>query len=76
MLAGGVRLVLAGAAIGLAAALLASRLLAAYLLDVSPFDPAAFAGACGVFLFVVLLASYLPARRAAAADPLVVLRSE
>ena len=76
MLAGGVRLTLAGVAIGLVAALLASRVLAAYLLNVSPFDPAAFAGACGVFLFVVLLASYLPARRAAAADPLVVLRSE
>jgi len=76
MLSGGLRLALAGVAVGLVAASLASRVLAAYLLSVSPFDPRAFAAASGLFLAVVLLASWLPARRAASTDPLVVLRSE
>ena len=76
MLSGGFRLAVAGVAVGLVGAALASRVIAAYLLNVSPFDPRAFAGASALFLAVVLLASWLPARRAASTDPLVVLRSE
>jgi len=53
-----------------------SRLIAAFLFQVSSRDAAAF-GALPVFLaMVALLACYVPARRAARVDPAVVLRSE
>jgi ABC-type antimicrobial peptide transport system permease subunit len=46
------------------------------LYDVPPFDPLSFALALAVLIVVVFAASLLPARRAAAVDPLVALRSE
>jgi ABC-type antimicrobial peptide transport system permease subunit len=76
VLGGGVRLIASGAAIGLGASFLVSRLLDAYLLSVSPFDPVALGGAVALLAVVTVAASYVPARRAASADPLVVLRSE
>ena len=76
VVAGGLRLIALGVAVGLAASLLTSRLLRAYLLTVSPLDPTAFAGAAVMLTLVTLVAAYVPARRAASADPLVVLQSE
>ena len=72
----GLRLTAAGVAIGLVAAVFASRLLASYLLNVNTVDAVAFGGAACVLLVVAVLAAYIPARRAASADPLVVLRME
>ena len=72
----GMRLAGVGIAIGLVAALLSTRLLAFLLYGISPIDPITFAGVTGAFLIIVLLASYLPARRAASIDPMVALRYE
>jgi predicted permease len=74
MLADGLRLAAAGIAVGLVLAALAARVLSPYLFDLSPLDPVAFVAMACVFVLVALLASYLPARRAAGADPLDALR--
>ena len=50
--------------------------LRAFLFGVTPTDPVALAGACLVLTIATLLAAYLPARRAAAVDPIVALRCE
>ena len=73
MLTDSVRLVAAGTALGLAASLLATRLLARYLLTVSPLDPLAFAGAAIVLTAVTIAASAIPARRAGRVSPVDVL---
>jgi predicted permease len=70
----GLRLTAAGAALGLAAGAFATRLLKAYLLNVSAMDGIAFTGAVAVLLAVAILAAVVPARRAASADPLIALR--
>jgi cell division protein FtsX len=65
-----------GVALGSTAALLAVRLLSAWLYGVEARDPSTFAGAAALLVVVAALASYLPARRAARVDPMVMLRSE
>jgi predicted permease len=70
------RLVLAGTALGLAIAIPSSRLLSAFLYDPTPHDPIAIGVASGTLLAVAIAASWLPARRAAATDPMSALRSE
>jgi predicted permease len=72
----GLRLAGAGLALGMAAALALTRLLASLLHGVEPRDPATFAAAPLALLAAALLASYLPARRATRVDPSVVLRAE
>ncbi len=72
----GVFLVFAGSVAGLGFALRATRLLASYLFGVRPFDPATFGAAAGLLVFVALLASYLPSRKASRVDPMVALRYE
>jgi predicted permease len=65
-----------GVVFGLAAAMAEMRLMTALLFDVSPFDPATY-GAVSMFLIgAAFLASYLPARRATAIDPVEALRAE
>jgi putative ABC transport system permease protein len=59
---------------GLAAALVVTRALSPFLFETTPTDPATFAGVVVLFAGVIALASYLPARRAAAIDPQVVLK--
>jgi predicted permease len=66
----------AGLAAGLPAAYAAARLVARELYGVTPADPAAFGVCIVVILAVTVAASLRPARRAAATDPLVVLRQE
>ena len=69
-------MVLVGAVIGLPAALLASRGIAANLFGLTPFDPAIVGTSVLVLLAVAMCAAYLPARHATRVDPLVALRSE
>jgi putative ABC transport system permease protein len=59
---------------GVLAALLVTQLLSQFLFEITPTDPATFIGVVLLLAVVIVLASYLPARRAAAIDPQVVLR--
>jgi predicted permease len=76
VIAQGVRLAGAGAAIGLAASLAFARLLKSQLFAVSAFDPLTFAGMAAILIASATLASYIPARRATRVDPMVALRYE
>jgi putative ABC transport system permease protein len=71
----GLTLTLLGVAIGLAAAFGLMRLIAS-LLFVSPTDGLAFTAISALLAAVAMIASLLPARRAARVDPLVALRQE
>jgi predicted permease len=68
------RLVGGGIAIGVAASLLVTPVLATFLAGLSPADPIAFVTAAAVLMIVACGASYLPARRVARVDPLLALR--
>ena len=74
MVSQGAKPVAIGLVIGIFASLLVTRLLSALLFEISSTDPVTFAGVIVLLLAVTLLASYLPARRAASVDPQVVLR--
>ncbi len=65
-----------GVAIGLVGAFLLSRTMTSLLFGVEPSDPLVYGAVSLVLIAVALLASYLPARRAARIDPLVALRNE
>lgn len=65
-----------GALLGACAALALTRLLRDLLFQVSPTDPMTFVGVAVLFVVVALAASFVPARRAAAMDPLVAIRTE
>jgi len=71
-------LVLAGIGIlsGLAVALAATRLLTDFLFGVPPTDVLTFGVAAALLVAVALVASWAPARRAAASDPMIALRAE
>ena len=65
-----------GSALGLGAALLGTRALTTVLYDVSPADPRTLGLATLALLVVAMLACWLPARRAAAIDPIAVIRHD
>jgi putative ABC transport system permease protein len=71
-----VRLSARGVAIGLIAAVPAARLLRSQLYGVSPSDPLTYAGIVVLLMGVAVVATLLPARRAARVDPMIALRAE
>ncbi|MGA3024731.1 MAG: ABC transporter permease [Bryobacteraceae bacterium] len=76
VVAQGLRPVLAGLALGIAAALGSGRVLGSLLFGVSPRDPWTIGGVVLVLAAVAALACYIPARRTTLADPLEALRYE
>jgi putative ABC transport system permease protein len=76
VLISGVKLGLAGAVLGAAGALFATRLLRSLLFEVDPLDPAVIALAALSILALAAAASLFPARRAASIDPMQALRTE
>ena len=76
VVADGARMTIAGAAIGLVAALGLTRLMANMLFGIRPTDPVTFVAVALVLCGIALFACYLPARRAAKVDPMVALRYE
>jgi predicted permease len=72
----GSRLACAGIGIGLIAALATTRLMVRFLYGVRPTDLATFATVSLLLIAVVLLACYIPARRAMKVDPMIALRCE
>lgn len=72
----GMRLIGVGILIGLLGGAAIARLLAAILLDLSPFDPLTFGGVSLSLIAVALLATWLPARRATKVDPMIALRHD
>jgi putative ABC transport system permease protein len=72
----GVALALTGVAIGLAGALVTTRVLSAFLFGVGATDPVTFAAVSALLLVIALAASYVPSRRALRVDPLTALRAE
>jgi putative ABC transport system permease protein len=65
-----------GVAIGLGAAAGLTRLMSALLYGITPLDPVTYAAVPVLVVVATVLASYLPARRAASVDPVEALRSE
>ncbi|MGA7652170.1 MAG: FtsX-like permease family protein, partial [Terracidiphilus sp.] len=72
----GLLLALAGAVLGIGVAMAVTRLMAAMLYGVRPYDPATFAGVSILLVLVALAACSIPARRATRIDPMVALRDE
>jgi predicted permease len=72
----GLRLTIAGVAIGLAVALAVNRLLASLLFGVAPFDPVTMMAVVALMAGVAAVACYVPAHGATRVDPIIVLREE
>jgi predicted permease len=76
MVGKGIYLSVIGIGIGLLAALALTRVLASMLVEVKPTDPVTFVLVSVLFLFIAVMASWLPALRAAGLDPTTALRNE
>jgi predicted permease len=72
----GLKLAISGVVVGVLSSLALGRILSGFLYGVSPTDPMTILGVAVLLIFVALLASYLPARRATRVDPMVALRYE
>ena len=72
----GVRLAIVGVLIGIVGSYFVTPIIRSELVNVSPTDPASFIGVSIFLTMIAFVASYVPARRAMAVDPLVALRSE
>jgi predicted permease len=73
---GGVRMAFVGIAIGAVGAAAAAQSIQAFVFGVTTRDPGVYLGFAGVLVLVALIASAIPARRAARVDPLIALRGE
>jgi putative ABC transport system permease protein len=76
VLASGLRMAAFGMAIGLAGGLFITRILKTFLYGIGPTDGTTFFLVSAILGAAALLASYLPARRAASVDPMSALRQE
>ena len=76
MLNRGLQLTVVGISIGVVGALALARVIEALLYEIPPRDPLTYVAVCVVLGSVALLASYVPALRAARTDPMVALRYE
>jgi putative ABC transport system permease protein len=72
----GLKLAAVGIAVGLAGAFFVTPVIRSILFKVAPTDPVSFAGVAAFLLLVSFVASYVPARRALAVDPIIALRNE
>jgi len=72
----GLALMATGIALGIGVAVVLTRVMSAFLFGVGPMDPTTYAVVSGALAAVGLLATYLPARRAARVDPMVALRTD
>jgi len=76
VLAQGMRVSVMGLAVGIGGTLALSRVLAAFLYDMEPYDPFTLVGVAAVLILVSVVACLAPARRATAVDPVKVLGAE
>jgi ABC-type antimicrobial peptide transport system permease subunit len=76
VLARGLRLTSAGIVIGLVLSAATTRFLRSLVTGIDPLDPVAFASASLAWISIAMLASYIPAQRAARVDPAISLRYE
>ena len=76
MLGDGLRVIVVGAALGLAIAAAATRLLESLLFGISPSDTTTFVIVPATLVVIALMAALLPAKRSLALDPVAVLRQE
>ena len=65
-----------GITVGLAGAVAGTRVLQGMLFGITPLDPATYAAVSVGFGVIAMLASYVPAHRAAKVDPMVALRND
>jgi ABC-type antimicrobial peptide transport system permease subunit len=72
----GVSMVIAGLLVGVVGALALTRLMARFLIDVSPSDPLTYIAVALLLSAIALIACWIPARRATRVDPGIALRYE
>jgi ABC-type antimicrobial peptide transport system permease subunit len=65
-----------GVVVGLGAAAGLTRLMASLLYGITPIDPVTYAAVALMLVIATIVASYLPARRAASVDPIEALKAE
>lgn len=75
VLAGGVKLAALGCGLGVAGSMASSRIVGAFLFEVRPTDPVLYLSSAAVMLLLTIIASAMPASRAAATDPIGLLRA-